>query len=77
MFHFLAMLVVVLLVLIYLFMFKFTVSQYESEHWNIIVNDSIDYNRKQREMTPKSGQYSNTIIWLHDFDSNARAGKRY
>jgi len=75
--YFIGMMVLIFFILLYMFLFKFTVKSVQSKYWDILINNSVDYNYAQREITPLSGNYSNTIIWLHDFDSSDKLAQSY
>jgi len=49
-----------------MFVFKIPIFEFDTDLWRILVNGQSNF----RFLTPRSGNYTNTFIWLHDYNEN-------
>jgi len=56
-----------------MFVFKIPIFEFETDLWRILVNDQSNY----RFLTPKAGNYTNTFIWLHDYNENTKVAQSF
>ena len=54
------------LLILFMFVFKIPIFEFDTELWRILVNEQSNF----RFLTPISGNYTNTFIWLHDYNEN-------
>ena len=69
----LLMLFFLVLLVCFMFIFKIPIFEFDTELWRILVNEQSNF----RFLTPLHGNYTNTFIWLHDYNENTQVAQSF
>ena len=56
-----------------MFIFKIPIFEFDTKLWRILVNEQSNF----RFLTPIAGNYTNTFIWLHDYNENTKVAQSF
>ena len=65
------MIVFVSFVMLFMFIFKIPIYQFNTENWRVLINEQSNF----RFLTPLSGNHTNTLIWLHDYNEETQVAQ--
>lgn len=67
------MIIFILVIMLFMFIFKIPMYEFETDLWRVFVNEQSNF----RTLTPKTGNYTNTFIWLHDYNEESQVAQSF